>query len=81
MKVRVQFFAQLRDRAGTPELHVDLAQGSTIAALLEKIYEQKPALRAQDKSTLIGVGVEFVDRAYEIQPGDDIAIMPPVQGG
>ena len=40
MKLHVQFFAQLRDLAATPELDVDLAEGSTIAELLEKIYEQ-----------------------------------------
>ena len=67
--------------AGTPELDVDLAEGSTVAHLFENIYEQKPALRAYDKSILVGVGVEFVDRNYVIKPGDEIAIMPPVQGG
>jgi MoaD family protein len=81
MKLRVQFYAQLRDLAGMPELDVDLAEGSTIGELLAEIYRQKPALRAHDKSTLVGVGVEFVDRNYAIKPGDEIAIMPPVQGG
>ncbi len=81
MRVRVQFFAQLRDLAKTPELDVDLAARSTIANLLAKIYEEKPALRAHDKNILVGVGVDFVDRNYEIKPNDDIAIMPPVQGG
>jgi len=30
---------------------------------------------------LIGAGVEFVDRNYKLCPGDEISIMPPVQGG
>jgi MoaD family protein len=81
MKVRVQFYAQLRDLAGTSELDVDLAERSTIGNLFEEVYRQKPALRAQDKGTLVGVGVEFVDRNYVIKAGDEIAIMPPVQGG
>ena len=81
MKVRVQFFSQLRDLAGAPELDVDLAEGATVADLLEKIYEKKPALRAQDKTTLVAAGVEFVDRNYVIKPEDDISVMPPVQGG
>jgi len=25
--------------------------------------------------------VEFVDRNYKLKPGEEIAIMPPVQGG
>jgi molybdopterin converting factor small subunit len=30
---------------------------------------------------LIGAGVEFVDRNYQLKSGDEISIMPPVQGG
>jgi molybdopterin converting factor small subunit len=81
MKVHVQFFAQLRDPAATSELDVDLAEGATIAGLLEKIYELKPALRAHDKSILVGSGVEFVERDQVVKDGERIAIMPPVQGG
>ena len=81
MNVRVQFYSQLRDLSGVAELNVDLAGRSTVRELLENIYEQKPALRAYDKSILVGAGVEFVDRDYVIQPGDEISIMPPVQGG
>ena len=81
MKVRVQFYAQLRDLVGTPELDFDLAKGATVRDLLEKIYAQQPALRSYDKSILIGAGVEFVDRNYELKPGEEISIMPPVQGG
>jgi molybdopterin converting factor small subunit len=81
MNVRVQFYSQLRDLSGVAELDVDLAGRSTVRELLENIYEQKPALRAYDKSILVGAGVEFVDRDYVIQPGDEISIMPPVQGG
>jgi MoaD family protein len=81
MKVAVRFYAQLRDLAGIHELEVDVPQGATVRELLEKIYAQKPGLRAQDKSILIGAGVEFVDRTYNLKPGEEIAIMPPVQGG
>jgi molybdopterin converting factor small subunit len=81
MKIQVQFFAQLRDLAGAAGLDVDLAEGSTITEVLEQIYRQKPALRAHDKSALIGVGVDFVDRDYVVKPGEEIALMPPVQGG
>jgi molybdopterin converting factor small subunit len=81
MKARVQFFAQLRDLAGVAELDVNLQAGSTIAQLLETIYEQNPALRAHDKSIFVGAGVEFVGRDYVVKDGDAISIMPPVQGG
>jgi MoaD family protein len=81
MKVRVQFYAQLRDLVGMREVDIDLAEGATVGDLLEKIYAQQPALGPHDKSILIGAGVEFIDRNYKLKPGDEISIMPPVQGG
>jgi molybdopterin converting factor small subunit len=81
MKVRVQFYAQLRHLAGMREQDFDLVEGSVIDDLLDQIYVRHPALRAQDKSILIGAGVEFVDRNYRLKPDEEISIMPPVQGG
>ena len=81
MKVRAQFYAQLRDLVGSREMDVDLAEAATVGDLLDQIYAQQPRLRPYDKSILIGAGVEFVDRNYKLKPGDEISIMPPVQGG
>jgi MoaD family protein len=81
MKIHVQFYAQLRDLVGVRELEVDLAEGATVQDLLDEIYAQQPSLRAHDKSILVGAGVEFVDRNYKLKSGDEISIMPPVQGG
>lgn len=81
MKVRVQFYSQLRDFVGAPELELDLPNEATVNDLLEEIYQRTPTLRSRDKSILVGAGVEFVDRNYTIKPDDEISIMPPVQGG
>ena len=81
MRMRVQFYAQLRDLVGTREIDIDLAEGSTVRDLLDEIYVQQPKLRSHDKSILIGADVEFVDRNYKLKPGEEISIMPPVQGG
>ena len=81
MKIHVQFYAQLRDLVGMRELDVELPEGATIRDLLNQIYAQQSVLRSHDKSILIGAGVEFVDRNYQLTPGEEIAFMPPVQGG
>jgi MoaD family protein len=81
MKIHVQFYAQLRDLTGMREMEIDLAEGASVQHLLGKIYAQQPALRPHDKSILVGAGVEFVDRNYTLKAGEEIAIMPPVQGG
>jgi len=80
MKVRVQFFSHLKDVAGT-EQQLDLRAGTTAGDLLSQLYLQHPKLRDWDHSILIGAGVEFVERDYVLQPNEEIAIMPPVQGG
>jgi molybdopterin converting factor small subunit len=81
MRVRVHFYSQLRDLAGSDQLEVNLPDQTTVSGLLEEIYQLTPALRSRDKTILVGAGVEFVDRCYTIKPGDEISIMPPVQGG
>ena len=81
MKIRVQFYAQLRDLLGVRQLDVELEEGATVRDLLEEICAQRPALRTHEKSILIGAGLEFVDRDYKLTPGEEISIMPPVQGG
>jgi MoaD family protein len=81
MKVRAQFYAQLCDLVGNREINVDLAEGATVGELLDQIYAKHPKLRQHDKSILIAAGVEFVDRNFKLSPGDEISIMPPVQGG
>jgi MoaD family protein len=81
MKVRVQFYAQLRDLAGASESSIEIGEGRTVTNLLEELYREIPALRLHANAIRVGAGLEFVDRDYEIKPGETISIMPPVQGG
>jgi molybdopterin synthase sulfur carrier subunit len=81
MNVHVQFFSRLRDLAGVSEMDLELPEATKVAQLLENLYARTPALRDWDKSILVAAGVEFVERDYTLQPGDQISIMPPVQGG
>lgn len=81
MRLRVQFFSQLREIVGAGESSPDLPAGATAADLLAQLYRAHPALEKWDRNLLIGAGVEFVERDYVLQPDDEIAIMPPVQGG
>ena len=81
MRLRVQFFSQLKEIAGGCELALDLPTGTTVADLLAQLYRAHPALEEWDRNLLVGAGVEFVGRDYVVQPNDEIAVMPPVQGG
>ena len=81
MTVRVQFFSQLRDVAGVSQSAAQVPEGASVADLLTVLYGRHPRLRDWNSSILIGAGLEFVDRDYLLKEGDEIAIMPPVQGG
>jgi molybdopterin converting factor small subunit len=81
MKVSVQFYSHLRDLAGTSAMELDLPEGATVADLLRDLYVKIPPLRTHDKGILVGAGVDFVDRGYRLKAGDEISVMPPVQGG
>ena len=81
MKVPVQFFSHLRDVAGLSESEIDLPEGASVADLLTVLYGRHPRLREWDSSILVGAGLQFAPRDYLLKEGDEISIMPPVQGG
>jgi molybdopterin converting factor small subunit len=81
MNLRVQFFSRLRELAGVSEMELDVPDGTKVAALLEVLYSRTAALRDWDKSILVAAGVEFVGRDYVLREGDEVSVMPPVQGG
>jgi molybdopterin converting factor small subunit len=81
MKVHVQYFSRLRDLAGTGETELDVSDGAKVADLLEMLYSKTPALREWDKSILVASGVEFVGRDHVLKAGEQVSVMPPVQGG
>ena len=79
--MRVQFFSQLKDVVGAGEITLDLPDGNSVADLLARLYHDFPELEKFDRNILVGAGLDFVARDHIIQPNDQIAIMPPVQGG
>jgi molybdopterin converting factor small subunit len=81
VQIKAQFFSQLKEVTGSGERIVTLPEGSTVGDLLTQLYRQCPGLENWDNSILVGAGVEFVRRDRRLQPGESIAIMPPVQGG
>ena len=60
---------------------VDLPEHSRVSDLLTLVYREHPTLTAADKTILVGAGVEFVERDYLLKESEEIALMPPVQGG
>jgi sulfur-carrier protein len=85
VKVKVLFFAGLREQLGTSSLEVDVPAGVTTVAglkefLVEKNHSWKEAL-AEKKLIRAAVNQDMVDAGATIKAGDEIAFFPPVTGG
>jgi molybdopterin converting factor subunit 1 len=81
---RVLFFASLRDAAETDELTLTLDAPTSISGLLDALAAELPStamaeLRAEN--VRVAVNQTFVTAAELIQPGDEVAFLPPVTGG
>ena len=81
MKVRIRLFAQMRLAGGASTFEVDLPHGAVLREALETFYEVHPGLRAYRPSALAAVGWEYSAEDLPLKDGDEISLIPPVQGG
>lgn len=83
MKIRVLFFSILQDIVGSGEIEEELPQDQVwqVADLLERLYAKYEGLRVWDGKILVALDMEYVERDQELTDGQELAIMPPVQGG
>jgi molybdopterin converting factor subunit 1 len=83
MKVTVLFFSVLREIAGTDRLEwpLDGAGLATVGELVAALEARYPGLEEWQGRLLLAVNGEYADRATPIAAGDEVALMPPVQGG
>jgi molybdopterin synthase catalytic subunit len=76
MQVSVLLFAGLRERAGTSELELDLPEGASVADALEQLREI-----TADVPVVMAVNQEYAAAERVLEPGDEVALIPPVSGG
>ena len=82
MKLKVLFFSVLRDCTGCDDLSFDIdREGMTIDDVLQRLYAQFPSLKEWDEQMLLALDQAYVDRDKPVSGGQELAIMPPVQGG
>lgn len=81
MKVTVLFFSVLREIAGTDRIEWEIFAGATLGELVADLESRYPGLAAWEGRLLLAVNGEYADRAKPIADGDEVALMPPVQGG
>ena len=79
--VLVRFFATALDAVGEPALRMDIAEHETVASIIDRLVAAYPALAAQRASLLVAMNYEYVEAGAPLAGGEEIALIPPVQGG
>lgn len=81
MKVKVKFFAILRERAGTGEITEELSEGSTVAELWRAVQRRYPQLNLPGIRLLYAVNQNYVAADHQLNEHDEVVFIPPVSGG
>tara|TARA_Y100001934_G_C11874579_1_gene550210 strand:+ start:340 stop:585 length:246 start_codon:yes stop_codon:yes gene_type:complete len=80
IKIKVKCFSQVKYSLGVDELTFELEDGTSVSDL-EKIVREK-ALGKLDGITLrTAVNRKYISDNAILNDGDEIAFIPPVQGG
>jgi len=81
MIVRVFLFAALRERAGAREVAVEAPAGITVGVLRGLIAAAHPVLAPLLPNAALAINESYATDEFVIQPGDAVALIPPVSGG
>lgn len=81
MRVEILLWAQMRLAAGTERIEMELPGGARLADALDALYRLHPVLAAHRATARAAVGDEYADADVMLHDGDEISLIPPVQGG
>jgi molybdopterin converting factor small subunit len=80
MTVTVLLFASYADSLGTRSLSMELAPGSRVSDVVGRV-QALPGGTRLPREPLVAVNERYAKPARVLEPGDEIAIIPPVAGG
>jgi molybdopterin converting factor subunit 1 len=81
MTSQILFFSTLKDCVGTGEMTWPLDTPVAVGELYSKLSEKFPPLAKWRPSLLMAINQAYVSADALVSPGDEVAFMPPVQGG
>lgn len=77
MKVKVKYFAGLKDRLGRAEEEIGIEAGTSVRDLWCRIANDD----SLPDNVMTAVNMEYVQQDTLIRDGDEVAFFPPVTGG
>lgn len=80
-RIKLLFFATLRDRAGTRSVDLDIPNDLTVQGLKDRLSIEYPNLKESMRSVLITINREYAFDDAVIPQDAELAMFPPVSGG
>jgi molybdopterin converting factor subunit 1 len=81
MKVRVKFFAILREKVGAAEMTRDIEEGGTVGDLWRALQKDYPKIDVPGIRLLYAVNQNYVKADHQLSDQDEVVFVPPVSGG
>ena len=79
--MNVLFFAQSREAAGFEQYELKSESPLTQDEMWSRLIQIFPQLAAHRKTARLARNESYLQEGELIQPGDEVAIIPPVSGG
>jgi|TARA_B110000240_G_C13512745_1_gene460833 molybdopterin synthase sulfur carrier subunit len=80
IKIKVKCFSQVKYALGIDNLNLEFESG-TSTSQLEKFIREKANGKLDGISLRVALNKKYITDETELQDGDEVAFIPPVQGG
>ena len=80
-KVRVIFFASLREEVGRDEVAVQATSLNELIDELRRQLSETAMIALTAENVRVAVNQMLVEGVVDLRPGDEVAFLPPVTGG
>jgi molybdopterin converting factor subunit 1 len=80
-RMRLLFFAQLKDAIGHSELEWSTAGAMSAEELWQRLLREFPALARHRPSVRLARNGVYAGADTVFEPADEVALIPPVSGG
>lgn len=81
MKIKIKFFAILRERVGVGDIDKEVSDGTTVGELWASLRREYAALGPVEMRLLYAVNQNYVNPDHVLQDRDEVVFVPPVSGG
>jgi molybdopterin synthase sulfur carrier subunit len=81
MRVKILFFATLRDYVGAKTVELEIPANATVGDLIGLLVKKYPQMIPAKNSIMAAINREFASDEQEIPINGEIALFPPVSGG